>query len=131
MKNEIQTLLEELYLLDPELRSKETELKKLLKDMIASRPDTRFDERFKEELREKIRTEIARIGEKPVKKMNFFAGFFAGGLSIALASYLIFTLFSSLDIPGLNDSGSPLDFGFKKESIQKESFGKLSFQAPV
>lgn len=52
-------ILEELYALDPTLREKEAEIKKIIDRMIKNRPEVEINETFRSELREKIMREIA------------------------------------------------------------------------
>ena len=57
-------ILEELYALDPTLREKEAEIKKIIDRMIKNRPEVEINETFRSELREKIMREIATM-KKP------------------------------------------------------------------
>ena len=57
-------ILEELYALDPTLREKEAEIKKIIERMIKNRPEVEINETFRSELREKIMREIATM-KKP------------------------------------------------------------------
>jgi hypothetical protein len=64
MSSIVNTLLEELYALEPSLRTKETAVRGLLEAMIASEPHIEIDETFRAELRAKIMQEV-RDNRKP------------------------------------------------------------------
>jgi len=56
MQPNIQTLLEELYLLEPSLREKEDQIVRIIENMQKNRPNIVINEEFKNELRAKPRT---------------------------------------------------------------------------
>ncbi len=66
MKKQIESILEELYGSDSELKNREEELIEIIDSMINLKPNVKIDESFKQELREKIAKEIS------VKKMQVF-----------------------------------------------------------
>lgn len=67
MSVNIKEVLNELYALDPDLREKESEIKKIIERMIKNRPVVEINEVFQRELRAKI---LSEIGTK--KKMSWF-----------------------------------------------------------
>jgi predicted oxidoreductase (fatty acid repression mutant protein) len=64
MSVNIKDILDELYALDPDLREKESEIKKIIEKMMKNRPEVEINETFRSELREKIMREIASM-KKP------------------------------------------------------------------
>jgi hypothetical protein len=64
MSVNIKDILDELYALDPDLREKESEIKKIIEKMMKNRPEVEINETFRTELREKIMREIASM-KKP------------------------------------------------------------------
>lgn len=57
----IRKILTELYSLDEELREKEEELKKLIRDLLDARPEIKPDENFEAELRAQLFEKIAQM----------------------------------------------------------------------
>ena len=64
MSSIVNTLLEELYTLEPGLRTKESDVRNLIEDMVANQPQVEISETFRKELRTKIMHEIAE-NQKP------------------------------------------------------------------
>jgi hypothetical protein len=58
MQATIQTILEELYSLEPTLREKEDAIIRIIEKMKADKPNIQIDEAFKAELREKVIREL-------------------------------------------------------------------------
>ncbi len=55
----LETLLEELYAIEPELRAQDASLRRLAIELIAAKPDASVDEQFIERLRGELRTRAA------------------------------------------------------------------------
>lgn len=69
MKEQIDKILGEIFLIDPELKKHEKELKKIMQEIIDKKPDTKFDAAFKEELKARILARAEElIREKSAKK---------------------------------------------------------------
>jgi len=64
MSVNIKDILDELYALDPDLREKESEIKKIIEKMMKNRPEVEINETFRTELRKRIMQEIATM-KKP------------------------------------------------------------------
>lgn len=80
MKTQIAKLLAELYVLDPELIKKESELTVILTEMLNNKPDTHFDENFRKELKSKLYAEMKRMKHHTSSRINWksiIAGFLA------------------------------------------------------
>ncbi len=93
MRMNINEILEELYMLDPALRSEEAELKKIVDKLIEKKPDAEADAEF----REKLKAELLTRFEQKKKRAGFFivhrtAVVRAAGLAAALIIALTFAL---------------------------------------
>lgn len=64
MSSIVNTLLEELYTLEPGLRAKESDVRNLIEEMFANQPNVEINEAFRRELRAKIMHEI-QTNQKP------------------------------------------------------------------
>lgn len=74
-------ILEELYALDPTLREKESEIKKIIDKMIKNRPEVEINETFRAELRKKIMHELTSMRKSA---LWFQWGPMVGALSLCL-----------------------------------------------
>lgn len=54
----IQAILEDIFELEPALKSHEIEIMGIIKKMTEIKPDTKFDESFRSELEKRIQSEI-------------------------------------------------------------------------
>ena len=72
--NDIQKFIDDLYKIDPSLRSHESELRKTVASILKSKPDALADESFREELRAKL---LKISDEKNVKRSTFRPWMFA------------------------------------------------------
>jgi Ca-activated chloride channel family protein len=50
----IEKILQDLFDFDPSLRQKEAEMRKIIRDLLADRPDTGFDEAFQDQLKNRL-----------------------------------------------------------------------------
>jgi len=85
MDIEIQKILEDIYRMDPSLKNKESEIVKVIDELVAAKPDTKFDENFKQQLRAKIMQKISAMPPKKISHGWFTVPKFAyamGGLAI-------------------------------------------------
>lgn len=76
MNKEIEKILEDVYLIDPELKKYEEDLKKIITEIIEKKPDTQFDEAFKEELKIKLLSRAEELIAEKKLKVNWFSGIF-------------------------------------------------------
>ncbi len=86
MKNDISSILEDLYMIDPSLKGMESDLKKMIEKLIEAKPDVQINKEFVKELRQQL------MAEMPAKQTNWFSKYifpFAGGV---LATGLVITL---------------------------------------
>lgn len=121
MDKQIKQILSELYDIDPLLENNEKELIKIIKKLLASRPDTKFDKNFAKRLRADLLTK-----EGKTFNMNLLQkfGFLIGGAT--LASLLIVPVL--LNNSGKGDLGIT-DIGFEAAPtitmLPKGAFGDL------
>jgi len=133
MNEKIQTILEDLYKIDSSFRTKEPELKKMIEELLLSRPDTKFDQAFADTLRAKLLTEAPVVSPYTESAMSSLSlrslfsildfkrvGFGTAGLVVAVLVILPFV--SGRDVR---------DSGFTLEQIVTEkgsgTFGPLSY----
>lgn len=117
MSVNIKDILDELYALDPDLRKKEWEIKKIIEKMMKNRPEVEINETFRSELREKIMQEITAM-KKPALWFQWWP--MAGALSLCLIIALWFS--SGVFTQTKN---TPLSFRQNIESTGAESFGTI------
>lgn len=130
----LEQLLEDLYKLDPSLRTQEAELKEIIEKMISRRPDAEPDEEFKKRLKAEL---IARM-EQRKKRAGFFvihrkAVVAMAGIAAAVIVVLTFAvrpgLISSIMSPDMMKS-SEQAFDYKQES-GKSVTDKVETSEPV
>jgi hypothetical protein len=144
MEKEIEKILEDVYLIDPELKKHEDDLKKILTEIIQKKPDTKFDESFKEELKIKLLSRAEDLIAEKNLKANWFSGIFmvknfsyavfgAGLVIFILAPVLFLMSFQSqvLQVVPKNEKASQKQAIFTSGIHKAESnaFGKLSSTA--
>lgn len=123
MEKRLQTLLQELYRLDPSLRSHEKTLKPLLQEVIATKPDIHIDPQFQKQLHTLIQKRTAESNEGAAVHNSFFNLFsmnksFAG---VALATLLIVPIaYNFLSAPSLHLPGTSIT------PVENEAFGSLT-----
>lgn len=110
----IRHILDELYALDPFLRKKEPEIKKIIEKMMKTRPKIEINEAFRAELREKIMREIA-----SKKKPSYWLQW--GPMVGAFSLCLIFGIWLSL-APLSQVKETSLSFRQNIESAGAEAF---------
>ncbi|MDB4939635.1 MAG: hypothetical protein JWO40_60 [Candidatus Doudnabacteria bacterium] len=80
MNLQLQNLLEELYTLDPTLRTREKELKQIIEVLLKSKPDIKLDQNFRERLRIELQNHQPKqsvfnsINQNKMKKFNIYFG---------------------------------------------------------
>jgi len=137
MNDQVHTILKDLYQVDKSLREHEQELIKIIKELLASRPDTKLDKQFIRVLRAEILERAAELKPATVKSSNFFADFFSapklayamGGAAIAIL--LVIPVFNYISKPGalVLEEGTRqkqgLDFENKIAKLDSNAFGAL------
>ncbi|HRH23056.1 MAG TPA: hypothetical protein PK295_00275 [Candidatus Magasanikbacteria bacterium] len=89
MEKNIQFILEELYQIDPELKSHEIEIAQIVERMIQNKPNTQLDETFARELKSKVLEKFSHQTVKETKSFSFFRSKFVYTLSGAIATLAI------------------------------------------
>lgn len=124
MTLEVQDILNDIYALDPSLRSREEEILKIINQLISSKPEAEFDAAFKEELRAELLAKMA-VRPHPVwynfmmnKKFALYAGVAVLVIAIVPAMYFM----GWLGAPAVK-----LAFEQKITSTGSNAFGALTF----
>ena len=109
MSTKIDEILEELYLIDPALRSEEAALKKTIEDLMKSRPDGRMDASFEAELKEKLLAEFSKKAEPKRRKAAFLFARpgFRIGLGAAAAAAVLLAVFVGRGLPAFGPGATP------------------------
>jgi len=58
MNKDIKQILNDLYMIDPELKNHEKDLVKIINNLLESRPNTKFDEKFVKKLKQELMAEV-------------------------------------------------------------------------
>lgn len=106
MNNElIEKILEDIYLIDADLKKNESQLRKIIIELVASKPDAKFDEKFSASLRKEILAKIQSLEEIEANKKSFIINLFnfnpmkkayyvgGGLLTVALLLTLVYTVY--------------------------------------
>jgi Ca-activated chloride channel family protein len=97
MEQKIRKILQDIYLIAPELREREEELKKTVEKLLSSKPERELDPGFKKELLDKILLEYGKQeAPKQVKRVFYLRTAF---ITAAAASLLILALGIALFLP--------------------------------
>src|SRR3989338_6414199 len=132
-QQEIQRLLEDLYAIDPSLRSHEAELVRILEMFQDLRPDTKFDSRFAEQLRAQLTRRSAPVSRPD----NWLTALFMKKMSFAIAgSALVLVLAVAAVYYGSGSKKAPrrlasLDLGQEQQQVKmlaERAFGDLQAQ---
>jgi Ca-activated chloride channel family protein len=82
MKLSMDGILKDLYKAAPELRDKEEELKKVIRELLASKPSAEMDTAFEKKLKAEL---LERFADKQKKKAFVFWNWFSRGMMIRAA----------------------------------------------
>lgn len=94
MKKEINQMLKELYELDPSLKNKEPELKRIIYKMTKYKTNLKIDDKFKSELKQKVLSELEKE-KKPISFKNI-PKYFWVFLTWAFALVMIVNIFPNI-----------------------------------
>ncbi len=90
MEKNIQHILEELYMIDSELRNHEIEIAQIIESMIKNKPNTQFDEQFARELKTRVLEKFSHASMEEKKPIfSFFKSRLVYTLGGALATLII------------------------------------------
>jgi hypothetical protein len=130
MKNNIDTILEELYAIDPSFREHEKELRTLVIKLVTLKPDTKFDQTFADQLKTQLLG--VSLSTKPLSFMDRFLSATAMRYAVSggLIAFLVFVPLTYYFVSNNNVPGAPLDSGFsfevKTTQVKKNAFGTLT-----
>jgi hypothetical protein len=118
MEKNIKQILEDIYLIDPNLKSKEALLLGLIQELLSARPDSQINEEFVNNLKLKLITERSKLIElKSINKnmFNLFSKKFIFTGAAALSLVILATFLT------LQDRGGQLAIKY----AGKEAFGAI------
>jgi len=123
MNKNIDQILQDLYLLDPELKEYKLELKKIIIKLLESKPDIKLDQKFALDLKKELKIKIKNM---PKTKNNLFKNLSYVLAGAAICAILIF----SIDYYQ-NQGSSNIQLAFKPQINKLEknrAFGSLSLE---
>lgn len=139
-KDQLKIILDDLYAIDPKLHDFETELEKIIREIVELEPEIKFDENFRKVLKARLIKRAEELQETSFERKpayNFFAGRFSYGLAGALVLAIIvigagfyaqkqgIITFPNRQISNLEIGEQP--FSFKKIALNsKSAFGPLA-----
>lgn len=99
METKIRKILDELYEIEPALRSRESELRNIIAELLLSKPDTRFDETFARKLRFELVEKAEHSKRRSWQELFRYWGI-GSTIGVAIAIVLIFTATKN-SMPGM------------------------------
>ncbi len=127
-ERQINEILAELYGFDKSLQEHEKDLRKMIKEILVSRPDTKFDSAFKERLRVELLEKIDVLRSRKIGSSFNFASLFApkrlvyAGVGVIIALLVIIPLTSRRG----QQPVTRLDFGLQIAEVSDSAFGTLA-----
>lgn len=129
MKEQIQKILADLYVVDPDLKKQEVEIIKVIETLLAAKPDITWDQNFQNNLKNKILLDFNE--DKNYKKINFkHMNKLAYGLG-AVALVLVLVILPQTLKKGQGPNNNPLnnvpglDLGLEIAKVGQNAFGTL------
>ncbi|MCX6797143.1 MAG: beta-propeller domain-containing protein [Candidatus Doudnabacteria bacterium] len=90
MEKNMQEILNDLFMIDPELKSKEKEIIPIIEALLKTKPDTKFDENFARQLRAQLLAKASlALPPKPSKINNLFFMKKSNYLAFGLAAVIL------------------------------------------
>lgn len=144
MNNElIEKILEDIYLIDADLKKNEKQLRKIIVELVASKPDVKFDEKFSASLRKEILAKIQNLEEAEINKKSFIINiinfnpmkkaYYVGGglLTVALLLTLVYNFYPQKggQVALKKDSIESIDLKSKISRIDSNAFGSFASMA--
>lgn len=114
MKPDLETLLNELYSVDPTLKQHEKILQKVLQDFVAARPNVKIDETFRTELKKAVWKRIDEVSEKAPR---FKWSYAVGGVVVA-SLLLVPILYTTFPMKATQEMNI--------QSVEDKAFGELN-----
>ena len=113
----IENILQEIYAIDPSLKNKEEEIKKIIYIILESKPDVQINQEFIDRLKNELRVEFSSVSKKSINWLNVFNPRLVGGFAAAL----IITIGAPLFINYIYKTG-PIDI---ENTIVKNNDGSI------
>lgn len=127
MPKEIRRILEDLYAIEPALKSREKDVIVAIEKLLATRPDTKFDKKFAQTLRRELISRFDGATEK--SKASFLNIFTTRKFIYAVAGSFAAVSIIFTAVFGVLDSGSKkiaLDFSPRIIKSSRGAFGSLA-----
>lgn len=131
MNENIKNILEDIYSIDDSLRKHEKDLIKIIKTLLAAKPQAKYDEAFRQELRAELLDKFAELEEKQNKgflkinsKVMNKLPYALGGLILGMLVLLPFVSQNNI-LPGSKQINIGLESEIAKLSTNN-AFGRLS-----
>ncbi|MCF7820107.1 MAG: hypothetical protein K9M44_01400 [Candidatus Pacebacteria bacterium] len=126
---EINKILEELYMIDKELKAHETELKKIIKELSETRPDIKPDQAFVSELRQKLMLEAKGADKNPAFTWSLSKKMALAGATLIILALVIIPYYNlkNKDLNSLKQANKNKDNRFAMEDLGDRAFGSLNF----
>ncbi len=129
MQDQIQKILTDLYLLDPELKKDEKRVEIIVRELLVRRPNTSLDPLFVANLRRELIQKMESKTSKPwylswAEQRNWT--FALAGISVFLFAWVVWSEVGPRNIGNLSLSLSP-----RIAAVGDRAFGSLTNQAPA
>ncbi len=128
----IETLLEELYAIEPGLRAQDASLRSLVRELLVAKPEAALDERFIKRLRNELLSRTPATTSK-FNVMNIFSAkqrLLVPGLAVLVLAVAGAAAFESMQQPGRSMT-SRVAMAPALERVGENAFGKLAGGNPV
>lgn len=133
LESKIEQILNDLYRIDASFKQHEAKVRAIIKEVLASKPDTKFDERFAQDLRRKLLAQADLLKEKNdlsllkrlknLKLMNYALG------ATALAAIILVVVIGLHQAPGPSGKNDVADLFTAAPQITRlpnNAFGTLA-----
>lgn len=118
MKN-IEQILKDLYLLDPELKEHEAEIKKIVTKLLESQPDIKLDQKFALALKKELKTKVKSMKKTQTNFLQNISYVLAGALVCAIL------IISVNYYNNQNQNNIQLAFQSRIDKLEDRAFGPL------
>jgi hypothetical protein len=137
MKNFINEILNDIFMIDPELKKHKKDLTRLAQELISHKPDTKFNENFAQTLKKELMKRAEELkgvsGNKKSVKPKGWSGLFinkfayaVGGAIIMLIIIIPFLSFNQGERIALDSQPLAVNFNQGITSVSKNAFGSLT-----
>lgn len=133
MDKKIKQILDDLYMIDKDLKNHEDELIKIAEKLIESKPDVRVDEKFVEELKLKLLHEAEKIENATQNNIGLGgfvwmknAAYALGGAAVCILLVFSFTSKDNKLQFSMNDKQADLIFNSGVKKLANNAFGSFS-----